>query len=43
MNSKSYLSKGINISRELINDITFLCETRIKSTWEKIKCILQAL
>jgi hypothetical protein len=33
MKPKSYLSEGIKITNELINDIIFMCETRIKKTY----------
>lgn len=33
MKPKSYLSEGIKITNSLINDIIFLCETRIKKTY----------
>ncbi|MEQ8154728.1 MAG: IS4 family transposase [Clostridiaceae bacterium] len=33
MKTKSYLKEGIRITDELINDIMFLCETRMKETY----------
>lgn len=33
MKPKSYLSEGIAITNSLINDIIFMCETRIKETY----------
>jgi hypothetical protein len=33
MKPKSYLSEGIKITNALINDIIFMCETRIKETY----------
>lgn len=33
MKSKNYLSEGIAITDALINDIIFMCETRMKETY----------
>lgn len=33
MKQKSYLAEGIRVTEALINDIIFLCESRIKETY----------